>query len=197
MCWPRVGEANPLFSVCITLCRWTATARLSMPLNDRGISDYVLRRSWPNVWSYLLVCYCINTIIYLSIKTPLQALKALVLKILSPYIFFMAVRVEYHPMLSSTWQKVACVDVTCTWWPDAQCIFVWYSINHRARNIGCTAFKHFSHFYENKNVQGRNEQICLHFYRFFHWEASSFYCTVIFNFFVLSLILWSWYWYSI
>ena len=40
MCWPRVGEANPLFSVCITLCRWTATARLSMPLNDRGISDY-------------------------------------------------------------------------------------------------------------------------------------------------------------
>ena len=41
MCWPRVGEANPLFSVCITLCRWTATARLSMPLNDRGISDYL------------------------------------------------------------------------------------------------------------------------------------------------------------
>ena len=40
MCWPRVGEANPLFSVGITLCRWTATARLSMPLNDRGISDY-------------------------------------------------------------------------------------------------------------------------------------------------------------
>ena len=42
MCWPRVGEANPLFSVCITLCRWTATARLSMPLNDRGISDYLI-----------------------------------------------------------------------------------------------------------------------------------------------------------
>ena len=41
MCWPRVGEANPLFSVCITLWRWTATATLSMPLNDRGISDYV------------------------------------------------------------------------------------------------------------------------------------------------------------
>ena len=41
MCWPRVEEANPLFSVCITLCRWTATARLSMPLNDRGISVYV------------------------------------------------------------------------------------------------------------------------------------------------------------
>jgi hypothetical protein len=40
MCWPRVGEANPLFSVGITLCRCTATARLSMPLNDRGISDY-------------------------------------------------------------------------------------------------------------------------------------------------------------
>jgi hypothetical protein len=37
-CWPRVGEANPLFSVCITLWRWTATATLSMPLNDRGIS---------------------------------------------------------------------------------------------------------------------------------------------------------------
>ena len=41
MCWPRVGEANPLFSVCITLWRWTATATLSMPLNDRGILDYV------------------------------------------------------------------------------------------------------------------------------------------------------------
>jgi hypothetical protein len=30
MCWPRVGEANPLFSVCITLWRWTATATLSI-----------------------------------------------------------------------------------------------------------------------------------------------------------------------
>jgi hypothetical protein len=29
MCWRRVGEANPLFSVCITLWRWTATATLS------------------------------------------------------------------------------------------------------------------------------------------------------------------------
>jgi hypothetical protein len=26
MCWPRVGEANPLFSVYSTLCRWTATS---------------------------------------------------------------------------------------------------------------------------------------------------------------------------
>ena len=25
MCWPRVGEANPLFSIYSTLCRWTAT----------------------------------------------------------------------------------------------------------------------------------------------------------------------------
>jgi hypothetical protein len=26
MCWPRIGEANPLFSVYSTLCRWTATS---------------------------------------------------------------------------------------------------------------------------------------------------------------------------
>jgi hypothetical protein len=60
MCWPRVGEANPLFSVWITLCRWTATARLLMPLNDRGISDYPngcdviwsIRqwRNWTSIW---------------------------------------------------------------------------------------------------------------------------------------------------
>jgi uncharacterized membrane protein len=40
MCRYYGCEANLMVSVCITLCRWTATARLSMPLNDRGISDY-------------------------------------------------------------------------------------------------------------------------------------------------------------
>jgi hypothetical protein len=40
MCRYYGCESNLMVSVCITLCRWTATARLSMPLNDRGISDY-------------------------------------------------------------------------------------------------------------------------------------------------------------
>jgi hypothetical protein len=61
MCWPRVGEANPLFSVRITLCRWTATARLSMPLNDRGISDY----PWP--WSVIGMGYFLFILVTLHL----------------------------------------------------------------------------------------------------------------------------------
>jgi hypothetical protein len=42
------------------LCRSTATARLSMPLNDRGISDYVVTyivNEWPISWNYEYIIF--------------------------------------------------------------------------------------------------------------------------------------------
>ena len=54
MCWPRVGEANPLFSVYSTLCRWTATSNfinavkrqrnlgLPVKVSNRSITGYHL-----------------------------------------------------------------------------------------------------------------------------------------------------------
>ena len=40
MCRPRVGEANPLFSVCRALGHPTATASRKKPSDGRGISNY-------------------------------------------------------------------------------------------------------------------------------------------------------------
>jgi hypothetical protein len=40
MCRPRLGEANPLFSVCSALWRSTTTASRKKPSHGRGISDY-------------------------------------------------------------------------------------------------------------------------------------------------------------
>jgi hypothetical protein len=58
MCRYYGCEANLMVSVCITLCRWTATARLSMPLNDRGISDYTV--SWRPIYFDESRIYCYN-----------------------------------------------------------------------------------------------------------------------------------------
>jgi hypothetical protein len=54
MCRYYGCEANLMVSVCITLCRWTATARLSMPLNDRGISDY---NGWWEIIKFIVVTH--------------------------------------------------------------------------------------------------------------------------------------------
>jgi hypothetical protein len=43
MCWPRVGEANPLFSVYSTLCRWTATSNfINAVKRQRNITNFIL-----------------------------------------------------------------------------------------------------------------------------------------------------------
>ena len=49
MCWPRVGEANPLFSVYSTLCRWTATSNFINAIKRQrnlGLIGYIYPDSW-------------------------------------------------------------------------------------------------------------------------------------------------------
>jgi hypothetical protein len=45
MCWPRVGEANALFSVYSTLCRWTTTSNFINAVKRQrnlGLSLFVI-----------------------------------------------------------------------------------------------------------------------------------------------------------
>ena len=72
------GEANSMVSVYSTLCRWTATATLSMPLNDRGISDYIIAANIdPTFYSLNVECLWMDSLCLDNPYMPRKALSSL------------------------------------------------------------------------------------------------------------------------
>ena len=118
MCWPRVGEANPLFYVYSTLCRWTATSNFINAVKRQrnlglGNTHHIFidwhRDDWPFIYFVIFVS--------MDEKIECHSLYFLV-SILRGIIFIVIVVITHtHIILASRWLTIylLCYFHTFVW----------------------------------------------------------------------------------